>query len=368
MSLAMRIEVLPARLGDCLLVECLRPGDRPWRMLVDGGPPDTWPLLEARLRRLPKDDHTIDVALVTHIDSDHIGGMLPLLSSDLAGDIRDFWFNGRTHLPGADGRARSIEQGEGVVADLLGSPGPGAGAASRAALPWNVAFGGGPIDLGTQKGFPRVNVPDGPTISVVSPTTERLRALSAKWAQALQDARRASRPLPAPDVLEPLDDLVRIAARKTARDTSVPNGSSVGLIVEHRGVTAVLAGDSYGTVLATGLTAAAKARGKDRLDVDVFKLPHHGSEANVLRALVAAAPAKNYIVSSNGDVFHHPDDAAVARVVTGGPPGATLWFNYKNDRTARWGDPDLMSRYGHSVVYPDPADPAAGVVLELPAG
>ena len=48
---AIRLEVLPARLGDCLLVECLRENGAPWRMLVDGGPPDTWPLLEAQVVR-----------------------------------------------------------------------------------------------------------------------------------------------------------------------------------------------------------------------------------------------------------------------------------------------------------------------------
>ena len=111
---AIHVEVLPARLGDCLLVECPRPDGTTWRMLVDGGPPDTWPLLEARLRRLDPDDRHIDVAVITHIDSDHIGGMLPFLASDLAADVRDFWFNGRTHLPvtgpaghGASTRARA---------------------------------------------------------------------------------------------------------------------------------------------------------------------------------------------------------------------------------------------------------------------
>ena len=33
MATAIRIEALPARLGDCLLVECTRPRARPWRML-----------------------------------------------------------------------------------------------------------------------------------------------------------------------------------------------------------------------------------------------------------------------------------------------------------------------------------------------
>ena len=131
MATAIRIQALPARLGDCLLVECLRPGADPWRMLVDGGPSDTWPLLEARLAKLPKASRQIDVAVVTHVDSDHIGGFLPFVRSDFAHEqVRDFWFNGRQHLDGV----RSIEQGEDLGAVLTGEGG------RRRLLPWNQAF------------------------------------------------------------------------------------------------------------------------------------------------------------------------------------------------------------------------------------
>jgi hypothetical protein len=332
-------------------------------MLVDGGPPDTWPLLEARLRRLPPDDRTIDVAVVTHIDSDHIGGMIPLLSSDLAVDIGDFWFNGRTHLPGDPGQPRSIDQGESVITALLGTPGHGKEAGHPP--PWNAAFGGGPIDTGGKTGFIQVSVPGGPTITVVSPTTTQLHTLRAKWAQVFADAHRESRPLPTPDVLEPLVDLPAIARRKSAKDSSVANGSSIAILVEHRGASAVLGGDAFGTVLAAGLSGLAAARGKKQLEVDAFKLPHHGSRANVSSALLTVAPASNYLVSSNGDVFHHPDDEAIARVITSAPR-PTLWFNYQNPRTERWADPALTTRYGHRALYPDPAHPDAGVVVELP--
>ncbi|HET7802106.1 MAG TPA: MBL fold metallo-hydrolase [Humibacillus xanthopallidus] len=365
---AMRIELLPARLGDCLLVECLREDGRPWRMLIDGGPPDTWPLLEARLRRMPADDQAIDVAVITHIDSDHIGGMIPLLSSDLTSRIGDVWFNGRTHLPSDQGGARSIDQGETVVSTLLGGARPGlaAGKMPGGPLPWNTAFGGGAIDTAAPAGVAHVSIPGGPTITVVSPTLTQLHKLGATWLQVVAQAQREERPLPQPDVLEPLTDLQALASRTTVKDTSVANGSSIAVLVEHRGASAVLAGDAFGPVLAAGLAGIAKARGLKRLEVDAFKLPHHGSQANVTAALLATAPAGNYLVSSNGDVFHHPDDIALARVITGAPTPPALWFNYRNARTARWADPALTGRYGHTANFPDPAQPDAGVVLELP--
>ena len=47
------------------------------------------------------------------------------------------------------------------------------------------------------------------------------------------------------------------------------------------------------------------------------------------------------------------------------PDGATLWFNYRTPRTARWDDPALRAEHGYDVRYPD--DEAGGVVLTLPA-
>ncbi|MFN8192795.1 MAG: MBL fold metallo-hydrolase [Nocardioidaceae bacterium] len=359
-EIAIRLEVLPARLGDCLLVECLREQGPPWRMLVDGGPPDTWPVLEARLR----DDPRVDVAVITHVDSDHIGGMIPYLTSPLAASIGEVWFNGRTHLP--DLPQRSIAQGESVVAALLGTPELAGARAGGAALPWNVAWGGGPLDTGEEAGFCEYDVPTGPRITLLSPTTKRLLALATAWGDAVRDATRGGEEETGPpDAPAPLTDLAAIAAETTPKDGSVPNGSSIALLVEHRGASLVLGADAFGTVLGAGLAGVAAARGLERLEVDAVKLPHHGSKSNVLEALVAVAPARHYVVSSNGDTFHHPDDQAVARVVTGAPTGATLWFNYRNARTERWDDPALRAEHGYQTRYPE--DPAAGVVLELPA-
>jgi hypothetical protein len=355
MAIAIRLEALPARQGDCLLVECLREGGAPWRMLVDGGPPDTWPLLEARLTPDPR----IDVAVITHIDSDHIGGMIPYLQSPLGQHASDVWFNGRPHLPGL-GATRSVAQGESVVAALAGSAPRSAGGTTTG---WNAAFGGGAIDTGSEAGFLEHVVPDGPRITVLSPTTKRLTALSTVWAAALDDARRGPGDDLGVDAPPPLTDLEPLADQATPKDGSVPNGASIAILVEHRGASVVLGADAYGNVLGAGLKGVAAARGLQTLPVDVFKLPHHGSKGNVLKALVEAAPARHYVLSSNGDLFHHPDDQAVARVLLHAPPDPTIWFNYDNGRTRRWADTALRTRYHYDVRYP--TNPSGGVVLEL---
>ena len=49
---AIRFEALPASYGDALLVTCTGPsGD--WRMLVDTGPDECWPMLKKRLAGIP---------------------------------------------------------------------------------------------------------------------------------------------------------------------------------------------------------------------------------------------------------------------------------------------------------------------------
>lgn len=356
MTTAIRIEVLPARLGDCLLVECSREGRRPWRMLVDGGPPDTWPLVQKRLGRLEPAAGRIDLAVVTHVDSDHIGGMIPFLESGLARHVGDVWFNGRTHLPGT-ARTRSIDQGESVVSALLGAPG------GRQVVPWNLAFGGGPVDTGQPGGFIELQVEDGPHITVLSPPRKRLERLAVVWSKVVAQAQhRAEREIE-PDVPAPLGDLAALAAETGPKDASVPNGSSIALLVEHRGASVVLGADAFGPVLGAALEAVAAARGRETLAVDAFKLPHHGSMGNVLEAMLKVAPARHYLISSNGDVFHHPDDAALARVVLAAP-SPTVWFNYRTERTARWADPELQERYGYTARFPDAPD--AGAVIELP--
>lgn len=362
MSLAITLEVLPALFGDCLLVECHREGRRPWRALIDGGPADSWPSLRSRLERLPASDPHLDLVVVTHIDHDHIGSLLPFFEQGVPGlTIGEVWFNGLPQLPDPDsGQARSVAEGESLVSLLTGRE-------TTEAPRWNTSFAGSAVMTAGQGAFLELRIPEGPTLTLLSPTPKRLGILRNQWVETLNRLQRgeSSDEEEPPAPLDSLTDLSTLAGTETPVDRSAPNGSSIAFLLEHRGASCLLAADAFPNVLGAGLTGLARARGVPAVPVDVFKLPHHASKSNVTAKVVALAPAAHYVVSTNGEHFHHPHDVALARVVTGGPPGLSLWFNYCNERTARWGEKTLVDRrYELHARYPEPG--TDGVRIELP--
>ncbi|HET9442506.1 MAG TPA: MBL fold metallo-hydrolase [Acidimicrobiales bacterium] len=348
---AVTLDVLPAQRGDCLWLEfSTRRGVR--RVLVDGGTPATAGLLRARLNALPVKDRRFELLVVSHIDSDHIGGVIGLMARPPAGlSVGDVWFNGLRHLGPAP---RSVGQGE-WLADILGT---------RPDQPWNHAFGGGPVTSGRVGQSRAVTFDWGLTLTVLSPTRSRLARLRPAWQEALADAR-AGRPVPVepqPALRQAAPTVEQLAARRSDPDRALPNGTSIALLAEYRDVALLLGADAFAEVLGPSVAALARRRGHDRLAVDAFKLPHHGSEANVMTSLLDAVDCRRWIFSTDGTRFDHPDDAAVARTILDGRRRSVLYFNYRNRHTRRWwARPDVQERYGFTARWPE--DRRGGVRL-----
>src|SRR5436190_11649313 len=96
------IEMLPAQRGDALWLTYGEGSDL-HHVLVDAGPSETVPtlvpVLERRIRDLPGRSNRIELLAMTHVDADHIQGVVSLLSGP--GRVRlfrDVWFNGHKHL------------------------------------------------------------------------------------------------------------------------------------------------------------------------------------------------------------------------------------------------------------------------------
>jgi beta-lactamase superfamily II metal-dependent hydrolase len=362
MEPAITLDVLPAGFGDCLLVSCPVPG-RTWRMLVDTGPDETYPALRRRLLAIPPGAdgrRHIDLFVVTHIDHDHIGGAHLLLGdADLLLSFGDVWFNAPPRR-----RVRGVAEGE-TLSRILGAP--------ETALPWNRAWDGEAVVTPTGQGGVEIAADGCPRLTVLSPTPERLQALWKVWAKELEKLRRKERDKAEAEAERAPTraglDLEALARKPTALDRAVPNGASIAILLEHQGASVLLSGDAFANVLVPEIQALAIQRGQQAgapLAVDLLKLSHHGSRANVTTDVLKAVDARHHVVSTNNAYFKHPNAEAMARVITGSRQ-PVLWFNYDTPQNRQWDDPGLMQRYGYEVRYPASGESEVdgGVVITL---
>lgn len=355
----LRVQMLPAEHGDALVLEYGTSGGRDRRfVVVDGGPENAYEGVRRHIAELlPADEggRRVELLVVTHVDGDHIEGVVKLLQDDdLAVRPDDVWFNDWRHL-----------QSVGDPVDEPTRLGPEAGEflaalIENAGLACNAAFRGRAVVVPEtpDEPLPSVTLPGGLRLTVVSPTFDTLRRLRKRWDKVIRDAgftpgdtaaalrqfaarRWAKRPVTLGD-----------ERRRSTLDNSEANGSSIALVAEYRGRRVLLAGDAFAPELRAGLERFRRQSGEpedEPLRLDGFKLPHHGSDKNLTPQLLDAIRCDHYLVSTNGKRFRHPDQQALAMLVErhrdDAPP--SLLFNYESAYTKGWRDrPDCRARYG----------------------
>lgn len=357
-----RIELLPASFGDCILVEY---GKRTveHRILIDAGLAETYTdYLKPRLAKIAP-TVPLELLVVTHIDRDHIRGILPLLREKKPTiAAKDIWFNGYPQISDDLG----VAEGE-ALGDLL----------KKSRLPWNVAFGGKAVMVPPRGALPKKKLAGGATLTLVSPYREQLIALEGVWksdALGTWDRKPASRSPVSDepdDILGKRPALKSLSAAKIAQlaslpfkeDKKEPNGSSIAFLFEHGKKRILFAADAHPTAMLQSLNRLSPSK---KVSLDAFKLSHHGSMNNLSPALLDKVDCTTFLVSSNGSSFGHPHPETLARIVarTGrGRSKTSLQFNYKSDYTKVWSTSATRAHYAYETIYPKSVGDS--IVLEL---
>jgi hypothetical protein len=314
------LEALRARFGDALLLHFGTP-DAPRLALVDGGPPGVWvDALRPRLDALRQERGLaagtplpIDLGMVSHMDADHISGILDFArkSRDLAASrqpvpwkIQRFWHNSFDDVLGNQDAALAAPASllsPASLGDLLHPAGSlllasvGQGRELRdllkgLGLAGNPPFGGlvlaghAPIQIGNLK------------LTVVAPSRENLAALQDDWDKKVKPMLQKEKDQPTPGARAEIASYV---------DKSVYNLSSIVVLAEADGKRILLTGDGRGDHALQGLEAAGLLPG-GTLELDVLKLPHHGSDRDVELGYFQALRAKHYVISADGK-YENPD-------------------------------------------------------------
>lgn len=352
----MRLEFFQAADGDSFLLT-----SDGHHLLVDGGRKTSFddhvlPSLDAIRSR----GERIDAVCVSHIDADHITGILALLDQMVEWRIYDYhqntiqdadypapsplrppeigkvWHNGFAQQLGADpglaldmlrstalilasSTRYTIRQAAEALGGLASSIPQGIQLAQRLDtqqldIPINPEFGGGMMITGA--GLQLLTI-GAATFGLLGPTVAQITDLREEWAawvadnqdkveqlnrESQRDADRLG--LAAADAYFELRAL-RAQTLADRGKVTVPNLASIMLFVREGNRTAILTGDGFGDDIITGLKALGELTPAG-LHVDVFKVPHHGSEHNSDQTLYKQITADQYVIPSDGS-NNNPD-------------------------------------------------------------
>jgi hypothetical protein len=337
------LDVRRARKGDCLLLHYGTAAE-PALALIDGGPsrvygPHLKPrLIEIREARDIADDRPlpIDLLMVSHVDDDHIQGILDL-TRELREEpgvplvrIRRLWHNsfdevigndpeeltsslaaqfGPASLGGglpSDATVDSAEEDQEVVGSTL---------RVIASIPQGhrLRLDAEALDLSLNPEFDgklilaaedAIDLTDDLSFTVVGPMQPEVQALQRdhdKWLEQLEE-----------EGLTPEEALAAFV------DKSVPNLSSLVLLVESGDKSILLTGDARGDKILAGLESIGVIEEDGKLNVDVLKVPHHGSANNLTRGFFERITADHYVFSGNGE-HGNPEREALKMLLSARP-------------------------------------------------
>ncbi len=326
------LEVLRARKGDCLLLH-YGTKDDPRLIMIDGGPsgvykPHLKPRLEALRAARGGGPLEVEALMISHVDEDHIKGILELTrelrevkqdQKPLPVNIFDLWHNSFDNI--IDGEAEKLtgqvmsqfgaasvsgngefsdeaiaeveegsdEDAEVVLSGLMVLASIRQGAqlrldAEKLQLETNAAVDG-PLIIAEKDADP-IEMEHGLTFKVAGPMLGEVEALRKKHNKWLKDLEKEGK--------KPSDALAAYV------DKSVANLSSLVMLAKVEGKTILLTGDARGDKILEGLELIGLIDAGGKIEVDVLKVPHHGSDNNLETDFFERVIASHYVFSGDG--------------------------------------------------------------------
>lgn len=359
----MKVTVFHATDGDCLLVASS--DNPPRRLLVDGGRQTSYEKnTRDVLGQLRGTGQRLDIVCVSHIDDDHITGILRLVEDEVEWRAFDFlqtldpdapepraarppeigevWHNGLFRLVGDD-IAPVVESVLASVATVLaGSPDErlrdlaseldDLATGERASMELSRRLS--PDQLGIALNPPTDGLlmkreATGPLtaaekvtlgslkIFLLGPSQDDIDKLRVSWQKWIDDNQIALEKLQA-EMLADEERLGTLSPRIVANpmlDQALGEGlskvteanlASLMLLVEEGALSVLLTGDGVSSEILAGLERHGKLDTDGRIHVKVLKVQHHGALANVETDFVKRVTADHYVFCGNG-AHHNPE-------------------------------------------------------------
>lgn len=325
--MTIHIRFLKAQHGDAILVTNASTTGTT-NILIDGGPPSAFKRknagdtqngkLKVALDKLIENQQYIDLLILTHVDDDHIGGLIsafehPNYLSKLAkivifnsGQLIYEHFNSETPSPND------------IQGNFDGNP--------QTSIGQGITFEQhiSTLNIWHRKLFLQNCCYQlaGLTIRFLSPDEDALKKLCNKWEKEQESPFTSASQT---DYTYSYEKLIN--SDSFEQDTAISNGSSLSFILETgEQKKFIFLGDAYPEIVVAGLKKLGYSE-QNPIQAELVKISHHGSKGNTNNELLKLIKTSQYVICTDGSKYGLPNKRTLARIHSINP-NATILFNY----------------------------------------
>lgn len=359
-----KITMLPAKAGDCILIEFLKEN---YHILIDGGYADTYyNYLKDILVDLSAKGKRIQLLVITHIDADHIGGIQAFLRENGDADnpaiieVDEVWYNAFSQIAtepkqqgSVSGYLRMVLQGKALQGNINSKSGSHdisvtqgntvAELLLKHGYRWNERFMDRTV---CTENVETVMLSDKIRCNLLNPGKEELNQLVNYWISDMkrnirnfkiyddvlynaafegslvndstEEYERKIKNISSSEIQSPDYWQINIVEWETRIDHSITNRSSISFLLQYDDITLLFPGDCPMQLFQEKLPE----------HIDVVKLPHHGSWANISREFIKNTSVSYYLLSTDGEKYGHPSPCVIGSIMDEAPIPAKIIKNY----------------------------------------
>ncbi|KAB8154208.1 MBL fold metallo-hydrolase [Kordia sp. TARA_039_SRF] len=302
----MEVKFLKAGTGDSILIH-----HKSHNILIDGGNDSSYMLKQ--VEEIYERKEIIDLLIITHHDDDHIKGIIDLLKLIKQGKfgegnkfIKKVFFNSPRlilkKISSKKERSQLSYKQAYEVEELF----------QKLGIKWELCTDETETEVyGNLK------------MHFLSPTKEIIQEYSEHKDVYLTSDYRC-------DWEVSMVTLERALDKSKSQDRSLPNQTSIVVLLECDNKKVLLTGDVTPNRFESLITELVSENNDNPVYFDYVKLPHHGSYKSLNSRIMSNIDCANYIFSTNGSKYYHPNKRAILQVLKSpNKKQKNFFFNYE---------------------------------------
>ena len=313
--MGIKFEFLEAGYGDSILIST----DDGTNILIDGGLVPTYKVIKKRVNKLKKKNE-LDLVVLTHIDNDHICGLISLIREKNKIKINKLWFNSANLKVSKESSEKA--GGQAIYFEKLIKDN-------------NISYSN---DIYLEHNSKSYNINE-IELNLLSPMLEDVEELNKNWVDkdatdcsGRKKEKKAQLTIDTRKMEEVEHDFSMELHNGMTQNNTLENESSIAFILKYQEKKFLFLADANIDIINQNLKRLGYSK-NNPLKIEFVKLSHHGSQNNINHEFLELVDTEKYMTLTNGKKFKHPSKETLSLIIMKhyhAKKPLFLYFNYKD--------------------------------------